>query len=199
MARYNLGEVRPHVQAAADEIGGRFGVRTVLGVGDRPTPGSDHPKGLALDFMVGAATGDQLAGYVQANAARLGVTYVIWRQRLWSAGRADEGWRPMADRGSPTANHYDHVHVSFAPAPAGSVTMPAVSPAPGADPAIVAGLLDPLPWLTDKLTGQLDEAGAAIVRAVTGYVLAGVLVAGGLALVVVGLSRSASNRKATQT
>ncbi|MDQ1640746.1 MAG: hypothetical protein QOJ90_97, partial [Actinomycetota bacterium] len=26
--------------------------------------------------------------------------------------RSSEGWRPMADRGSTTANHYDHVHVS---------------------------------------------------------------------------------------
>jgi hypothetical protein len=26
--------------------------------------------------------------------------------------RADEGWRPMDDRGDPPANHYDHVHVA---------------------------------------------------------------------------------------
>jgi hypothetical protein len=26
--------------------------------------------------------------------------------------RASEGWRYMEDRGSTTANHYDHVHVS---------------------------------------------------------------------------------------
>jgi len=25
---------------------------------------------------------------------------------------AEEGWRLMPDRGSTTANHYDHVHVS---------------------------------------------------------------------------------------
>jgi hypothetical protein len=26
--------------------------------------------------------------------------------------RSSEGWRYMSDRGSTTANHYDHVHVS---------------------------------------------------------------------------------------
>jgi hypothetical protein len=26
--------------------------------------------------------------------------------------RAGEGWRAMPDRGSATANHYDHVHIA---------------------------------------------------------------------------------------
>ena len=29
-----------------------------------------------------------------------------------SVQRGGEGWRGMSDRGSATANHYDHVHVS---------------------------------------------------------------------------------------
>jgi len=80
----------------------------VLGRGSRGTAGSDHPKGLALDFLV-PAIGDQLADYVLAHRVELGVTYVIWRQR-YNDGR---GWVAMEDRGSITANHYDHVHVSF--------------------------------------------------------------------------------------
>ena len=32
--------------------------------------------------------------------------------RAGAAGRAGEGWRWQPDRGSTTANHYDHVHVS---------------------------------------------------------------------------------------
>ena len=35
--------------------------------------------------------------------------YVIWRQRYWEPGGS---WEPMEDRGSPTANHMDHVHVT---------------------------------------------------------------------------------------
>jgi hypothetical protein len=38
------------------------------------------------------------------------VKYIIWRQRIWYPSSGT--WRGMADRGSATANHYDHVHVS---------------------------------------------------------------------------------------
>ena len=76
-----------------------------------------HPSGLALDFMTndiadGRATGDRLAQYLIDNADQLGVDYIIWWQQIWSADRADEGWRAMEDRGSATANHFDHVHIS---------------------------------------------------------------------------------------
>jgi hypothetical protein len=72
----------------------------------------DHGAGLALDIMVSGATGDAIAEYVRAHAGELGVSEVIWAQRIWSVQRSSEGWRPMEDRGSTTANHYDHVHVS---------------------------------------------------------------------------------------
>lgn len=65
------------------------------------------------DIPSGTNVGNQMAAYIQANAQSLGVKYIIWRQRKWSVARADEGWRPMADRGSPTQNHMDHVHVSL--------------------------------------------------------------------------------------
>jgi hypothetical protein len=47
------------------------------------------------------------------NARTLGVSYVIWRQRYWPVGRAVGAWSGMEDRGSPTQNHYDHVHISL--------------------------------------------------------------------------------------
>jgi hypothetical protein len=37
---------------------------------------------------------------------------VIYHQQIWTVQRSSEGWRSMSDRGSPTANHMDHVHVS---------------------------------------------------------------------------------------
>lgn len=114
-ARAGYGGVRPHVAAAADHLTGRYpGITSVIGRASR-SGASDHPAGLALDLMVGRATGDQLAAYVLAHRAQLGVTYVIWRQRI----NHGSGWRPMEDRGGITANHYDHVHVSFS-ASAGS-------------------------------------------------------------------------------
>lgn len=73
----------------------------------------DHASGHAVDLMTSnEATGDAIAAYMVAHADQLGIKYVIWRQHIWSVQRSSEGWRAMADRGSATANHYDHVHVS---------------------------------------------------------------------------------------
>ncbi|KAI9764042.1 MAG: hypothetical protein M1840_008918 [Geoglossum simile] len=85
-------------------------------------PNSDHNQGLALDFMVGlrSPNGQPLAEWVMNHHVDLQVKYVIWGQRIWNI--ENEGprpwaqWRPMEDRGNPTANHWDHVHVSFKPA-----------------------------------------------------------------------------------
>ena len=112
---YAVGAVKPWVQTAADEVGNRFGVTTIYGVGFRPDASSDHPKGLALDYMVGTdyAKGDQIAQFMQANWHVYSVQYIIWKQHIWNESRASEGWRAMPDRGSITANHFDHVHVSF--------------------------------------------------------------------------------------
>jgi hypothetical protein len=74
--------------------------------------GGAHGAGRALDIMVSGSTGDQIAAYVRANAGALGVSEVIWAQRIWTVQRSSEGWRWMSDRGSATANHYDHVHVT---------------------------------------------------------------------------------------
>lgn len=74
--------------------------------------GGEHAAGRALDIMTSGAEGDQIAQYVRAHASELGVSQVIWQQRIWTVQRSSEGWRPMSDRGSPTANHMDHVHVT---------------------------------------------------------------------------------------
>jgi len=103
-----LGAVKSHVRQAGAFLGCRFGKPVMLGVAGRGGP-SDHPSGLAIDFMVNRATGDALARCALQNMDALGVKYVIWEQRI----NFGHGWRPMADRGGITANHFDHVHVSF--------------------------------------------------------------------------------------
>jgi hypothetical protein len=80
--------------------------------GVRPGDSGEHGTGQALDIMISGDPGWEVAEYVRANAGQLGVSYVIYAQKIWSADRAGEGWRYMEDRGSTTANHYDHVHVS---------------------------------------------------------------------------------------
>ncbi len=106
---YNLGPVKPHVRAAAEELGSRFGIRIIYGVAKRSNK-SDHPLGLALDYMCNTAQGDALAEFAYNNAGRLRVKYIIWKQRIRNPGG---GWRGMANRGNATANHFDHVHISF--------------------------------------------------------------------------------------
>jgi len=72
-----------------------------------------HGQGRALDCMISdTSVGWDAARWVRANAKSLGVSEVIYRQQIWTVQRSSDGWRSMSDRGSPTANHMDHVHVS---------------------------------------------------------------------------------------
>jgi hypothetical protein len=73
----------------------------------------EHVTGKALDIMTSDVTlGNQIAAFLQAHASELHLYDILWRQHIWTPVRASEGWRLFADRGSPTANHMDHVHVS---------------------------------------------------------------------------------------
>ncbi len=72
----------------------------------------EHGQGRAVDIMVSGPTGWAIADFLRANYAALGIEYIIYSQRIWSVERGGEGWRAMSDRGSATANHYDHVHVT---------------------------------------------------------------------------------------
>ena len=84
-----------------------FGVSSIGGY--RPNAG-EHSTGQALDLMISSRSqGDAVAAFVQANVATYDVKDLIWRQRYWAPGRS---WRIMEDRGSPTQNHMDHVHVT---------------------------------------------------------------------------------------
>jgi hypothetical protein len=73
----------------------------------------EHSSGKAIDFMVGSSSlGQAVADWARAHAGQLHLYDVIWAQHIWTPARASEGWRLMPDRGSATANHYDHVHIS---------------------------------------------------------------------------------------
>ena len=102
----------PHVQPVVKEVTEQFSVATVY-----TRPGHSPTQGRAADFMVytDRATGDALAQYTIDNAARFGVEYVIWQQRIYIVSSGS--WQAMDDRGSPTANHMDHPHVAFLSAP----------------------------------------------------------------------------------
>ena len=119
---YSLDGVQPRTAAIANTIGPMFGIHMIGGYRVASSVYDDlrygHPAGLALDFMIndlddGTATGDRLAAHLIEQADTLGIAYIIWKQAIWSPDRASEGWRAMEDRGSPTQNHYDHVHLSL--------------------------------------------------------------------------------------
>lgn len=101
--------VSPNIVAVHRAVCANFPSITTYGTfrGD-----GEHAQGIAVDIMVSGEAGWQVAEFVRANYADLGVSYLIYSQRIWSVERGSEGWRPMSDRGSVTANHYDHVHVT---------------------------------------------------------------------------------------
>lgn len=71
----------------------------------------EHGTGQALDIMVPTGVGNEVAAFLQEHRAELGIEYLIWRQRIWRPSTSG-AWRGMSDRGSATANHMDHVHVT---------------------------------------------------------------------------------------
>lgn len=107
-----LARVMPWVAAAAQFLSCHYDQPRLIGVAARGRH-SDHPSGHALDVMVRGARGDRIAECVLRNRRALGVSYVIWKQRI----NYGDGWHLMADRGNETENHYDHVHISFTRTP----------------------------------------------------------------------------------
>lgn len=115
------GSITPRMRQVKDAIDRRFGPFPTIGC-YRPETSGEHPLGRACDFMLSTGgilptaanvqRGYQLAAWAQANASQLGIMYIIYRQRIWDIRMASSGWVPMADRGSITANHFDHVHIS---------------------------------------------------------------------------------------
>ena len=109
--------LQPQAEAFRQEIAAKFGITNIGGY--REGDPDDHGKGLAVDVMVPTSSqlGDQVAQYAIDNMDRAGISYVIWKQQFYMPvdniyGPANT-WNQMPDRGGDTANHYDHVHISF--------------------------------------------------------------------------------------
>lgn len=109
--------LKPQAEAFRQEIAAKFGITNIGGY--RAGDPDDHGQGLAVDVMVPTSSqlGDQVAQYAIDNMDRAGISYVIWKQQFYMPvdniyGPANT-WNQMPDRGGDTANHYDHVHISF--------------------------------------------------------------------------------------
>ncbi|MFC6084898.1 coiled-coil domain-containing protein [Sphaerisporangium aureirubrum] len=112
--------ITPRTRLMRAEVRSHFTLRFPVGCYRAETSG-EHPLGRACDFMLSsggalpaagdAALGNEIAAWIIKNGGKLGVKYVIYRQRIYNLGFP--GWRPMSDRGGVTANHFDHVHISM--------------------------------------------------------------------------------------
>ena len=109
--------LKPQAEAFRQEIAAKFGITNIGGY--REGDPEDHGQGLAVDVMVPTSSelGDQVAQYAIDNMDRAGISYIIWKQQFYMPvdniyGPANT-WNQMPDRGGDTANHYDHVHISF--------------------------------------------------------------------------------------
>ena len=116
-----MNGLTPHTKKMKVALAKKFGITSfsLFRDGDDDGTGHGHNSGMAVDFMVpvNSAQGDQLAEYLTKHMDELGVYYVIWKQRFYMPQQNIYGpantWNLMSNRGGVTANHYDHVHVSF--------------------------------------------------------------------------------------
>ncbi|MGR6920662.1 coiled-coil domain-containing protein [[Actinomadura] parvosata] len=112
--------ITPRMALVKKLIQERFEVPYGIGCYRAIQDGGEHPLGRACDFMLSRGgsfpspaeqrRGDEIAAWAIKNARRLGIMYVIYRQRIWHVRTGS--WRTMSDRGGTTANHYDHPHIS---------------------------------------------------------------------------------------
>lgn len=106
------GKVQPYVQKAAEDIKGKFpNAKASTYKGHQPS--IDR----AIDWFDSPSTMQKIANYAAQNWKNLNIDYVIYKQKFWAPYKNMYGgagkWSPMPDRGSPTQNHMDHVHMSF--------------------------------------------------------------------------------------
>jgi hypothetical protein len=119
-------------EVVREDVLGAFGALSLGGfaaggVRTGHMPGSAHYEGRAIDVFFRPVNvsnkqrGWGLAQYLVAHADRLSIDTVIFDARIWTARRADEGWRDY--RVDPTGRstdvirvleHRDHVHVDVA-------------------------------------------------------------------------------------
>ncbi|MGF0246115.1 transglycosylase family protein [Rhodococcus erythropolis] len=122
-----LKGMKPDTEMVTRTVNKEYGAHTYYGYRD-PDGYNEHYNGVAVDIMIepvpgnempkspenpeGLKYGDGIALYLQQNAKQLGIEYLIWKQHIWMSSDPIESWDAMEDRGGPTANHMDHIHVN---------------------------------------------------------------------------------------
>lgn len=123
----NTSGMRPHAGRVTRYLKKRFPKVKTWGTvrGDSDGVGTGHADGLATDIMINylpggkddVEYGDKIAKCLEADYKELKVSYIIWQQKFYMEQDNIHGkgktWAKMADRGSHTQNHMDHVHLSM--------------------------------------------------------------------------------------
>jgi hypothetical protein len=106
--------LQPVAVQAENYVRRAFGFRGSIGGFARSghISNSKHYQGLAIDVMVPLGPlADRITNYFAGPGyARWHVDNVIHNHRIFNAGR---GWHAYPERGNPTLNHEDHVHIDF--------------------------------------------------------------------------------------
>lgn len=124
------GGLTPHATEMKSVISRMFGISNIGGYRE-PDGYNEHSTGNALDVMIpnsdteqGKALGDAITAWALKNAKAIGLTGAIWRQTSYGYGNGFDGTgKSMPDRGNPTANHFDHVHLFMNDAPDKSLSL----------------------------------------------------------------------------
>ncbi|MBM7788844.1 hypothetical protein [Tenggerimyces flavus] len=122
LVKTSLGSVKPWARSAADELVTDCPWQVWFWWGAPGRGTGDHAVGLAVDLTVHDGgtvndpgplrkfVGDWIAARALADHERLGLTYVIWFERIASPlSNPPWSWREY-DGSNP---HVDHVHLSF--------------------------------------------------------------------------------------
>lgn len=113
----NTDGLQPSAANFANDVANKYGTTDVYGL--RPGDPGDHGTGNAVDVMTYDNTqlGQEVADYATSNMEANNISYVIYQQKFYAPTENKYGpaytWNQMPDRGDATANHMDHVHVSF--------------------------------------------------------------------------------------
>ncbi|MBV1779239.1 SH3 domain-containing protein [Paeniglutamicibacter sp. ABSL32-1] len=121
-------ELQPMTRSMISDVRDRFG-DDISSVGGSRAGSVGHSSGLAADFMIkdyssdaGIKAGDRIAQYLVENHERMGISYLIWRDKLWLA--EDGQWGPYSTSGwgkhlassrgwNDTTRHMDHIHAEI--------------------------------------------------------------------------------------
>lgn len=173
---YANGGLTPHATELKNTISRLFGITNIGGYRE-PDGYNEHSTGNALDVMIpnsdteeGRKLGNMVAAWALKNAKAIGLTGAIWRQTSYGYGSGFDGaGKPMPDRGSPTANHFDHVHLFANETPDSSLSLsgvPSISTSLGE--ATSAGGGSYRPATSSELSasaGRVESANKAVTQA----------------------------------